>query len=259
MNYIIGAFIFILGTIIASFLGVVIYRVPNNMSIIKPNSFCPNCKKEIKWYDNIPLISYLVLRGKCRYCKSKIGIGSFLLELMGGVLFLLAFIFYKLSYDLIFILPIISILIVIAGIDLKHQIIYDWSWIILLILSAGYVLYKSLVAWQIPWDNFIGAGVGFGSFLLIKIIAKLVAKREALGMGDVILMGIAGLLLNWKVWLFALLVGTLLGTIIEVSLIIFKKRKRSESVAFGPYLVVGILTGLLVGEQVINWYLSLVI
>ena len=119
MNYIIGAFIFILGTIIASFLGVVIYRVPNNMSIIKPNSFCPNCKKEIKWYDNIPLISYLVLRGKCRYCKSKIGIGSFLLELMGGVLFLLAFIFYKLSYDLIFILPIISILIVIAGIDLK--------------------------------------------------------------------------------------------------------------------------------------------
>ena len=144
-------------------------------------------------------------------------------------------------------------------IDLNHQIIYDWSWILLLIFTIAYILYKNLISKTIPWDNLIGALVGFVSFLLIKIIAKLIAKKEALGMGDVILMGIAGLLLNYKVWLLALMVGTLLGTIIEVLLIIFKKRKRSEPVAFGPYLVVGILTGLLFGEQIINWYLSMVI
>lgn len=259
MNYIIGTFIFILGTIIASFLGVIISRVPNNMSIIKPNSFCPNCKHEIKWYDNIPIISYIVLKGKCRYCKNKIGISSFLLELVGGILFLLAFLSYKSSFDLLFILPIISLLIVIAMIDLNHQIIYDWSWILLLVFTIAYILYKNLISKTIPWDNLIGALIGFVSFLLIKIIAKLIAKKEALGMGDVILMGVAGLLLNYKVWLFALMVGTLLGTIVEVLFIIFKKRKRSEPVAFGPYLVVGILTGLLFGEQIINWYLSMVI
>lgn len=259
MDYIIGAFIFILGTMIASFLGVVIFRVPNDMSIIKPNSFCPNCQKPIKWYDNIPLISYIVLGGKCRYCKSKIGIGSFLLELLGGLLFLFAFIFYKLSFDLLFVLPIISILIVIAGIDMKHQIIYDWSWIIFLVLSIGYILYKSLINKAIPWDNFIGAGIGFFSFLLIKFIPQLIVKKEALGMGDVILMGIAGLLLNWKVWLLALLIGSVIGSVIEIVLIIFKKRNRSEPVAFGPYLVTGIIAGLLFGEQIINWYLSMVI
>ena len=259
MNYIIGVFIFILGTIIASFLGVVIYRVPNNMSIIKPNSFCPNCKKEIKWYDNIPLISYIVLKGKCRYCKNKIGLSSFLLELTGGLLFLFAFLIYGINYDLLFILPIISVLLIIAGIDKNHQIIYDWSWILFLVLSAGYILYKSLIKRIIPWDNFIGLGVGLVSFLLIKYIPQLITKKEVLGMGDVILMGIAGLLLNWKIWLFSLLIGTLIGSIIEITLIIFKKRIRGEPVAFGPYLVTGILAGLLVGEQIVNWYLAMVI
>ena len=94
MNIIIGVFLFILGTVLASFIGVVIYRVPNKMSIVKPDSFCPCCKTPIKWYDNIPLLSYLILGGKCRYCKAKIGINSFLLELSGGILFLLAFLMY---------------------------------------------------------------------------------------------------------------------------------------------------------------------
>ena len=256
INYIIGIFMFILGSVIASFLGVVIFRVPQNMSIIKPNSFCPNCKSSIKWYDNIPIISYICLRGKCRNCKSKIGISSLLLELLGGVLYLLAFLSYGLSYDLLFIIPIISLLIIIAGIDMHYQIIYDWSWISLLIVTSGYVLYLGLTKWEVPYENFIGASIGFLSFLLIRVVGKLVAKQEVLGMGDVILMGIAGLLLNYKVWLFALLVGSLLGSIIEITLLILKKREKGESVAFGPYLVSGILIGILYGNQVINWFLS---
>ena len=256
INYIIGIFMFILGSVIASFLGVVIFRVPQNMSIVKPNSFCPNCKSSIKWYDNIPIISYICLRGKCRNCKSKIGISSLLLEIFGGVLYLLAFLSYGLSYDLLFIIPIISLLIIIAGIDMRYQIIYDWSWISLLIVTSGYVLYLGLTKWEVPYENFIGASVGFLSFLLIRVVGKLVAKQEVLGMGDVILMGVAGLLLNYKVWLFALLVGSLLGSIIEIALLILKKREKGESVAFGPYLVSGILIGILYGNQVINWFLS---
>ncbi len=258
MNYIIGVFMFILGSIIASFLGVVIFRVPNNMSIIKPNSFCPNCKTPLKWYDNIPLISYLCLKGKCRYCKSKIGISSFLLELMGGLLFLAAFLSYGLSYDLLFILPIISLLIVIAEIDYYHKVIYDWSWIALTVIVAGYLLYLGLIKREVPYENFLGASIGFISFLLIRVIGKLVSKQEVLGMGDVILMGISGLLLNYKVWLFSLLVGSLLGSIIEISLLIAKKRERGETVAFGPYLVSGMLVGILYGSQVVEWFLGLV-
>ena len=258
MDYIIGAFIFIFGTVMASFLGVVIFRVPEEMSIVKPNSFCPSCHKEIKWYDNIPLISYIVLKGKCRYCKEKIGVESFLLELFGGLLFLGAFLSYRLSWDLLFILPLICILIVIAGIDAHHQIIYDWSWIVFLIFSVIYVLYQSLTSKQVPWANFIGAGVGFVSFLLIRILSKLIAKKEALGMGDVILMGIAGLLLGWGNWLLSLMIGSLVGTIVEVTLLLLKKREKSEPVAFGPYLVTGILVGLLVGQKIINWYLTVV-
>ena len=258
MSYLIGVFMFILGTIIASFLGVVIFRVPNNMSIIKPNSFCPNCNKPIKWYDNIPLISYICLKGKCRYCKSKIGISSFLLELMGGILYLLAYLSFGLSYDLLFIIPIISLLIVIAEIDYYHQVIYDWSWISLLIIVAFYVLYLGLTKWMVPIDNFIGAGIGFISFLLIKVIGKIASNQEVLGMGDVILMGIAGLLLDYKIWLFSLLAGSLLGSIIEITLIICKKRKRGETVAFGPYLVSGMIVGILYGSQIVDWFLKLV-
>lgn len=256
ISYIIGIFMFILGSVIASFLGVVIFRVPQNMSIIKPNSFCTNCKTPIKWYDNIPIISYICLKGKCRNCKSKIGISSLLLEILGGVLYLLAFLSYGLSYDLLFIIPIISILIVIAGIDMHYQIIYDWLWISLLIITSGYVLYLGLTKWEVPYENFIGASIGFLSFLLIRVVGKLVAKQEVLGMGDVILMGIAGLLLNYKVWLFVLLVGSLLGSIIEITLLILKKREKGEPVAFGPYLVSGILMGILYGNQVINRFLS---
>ncbi len=258
MNYIIGVFIFILGSVIASFLGVVIYRVPNDMSIVKPNSFCPECKKSIKWYDNIPIISYLILRGKCRYCGAKIGINSFLLELLGGILFLLTFVFYGFSYDLIFLLPIISVLIVIAGIDYHNQIIYDWSWILLLVLTASYVLYLGLYNKEVPLENFVGASIGFISFLLIRIIGKLIYKQEVLGMGDVILMGIAGLLLGYKVWLFALLVGSFVGSVIEISLIGLKKRDRKEMIAFGPYLVLGILVGIICGSWVVNYFLGLV-
>lgn len=259
MNIIIGIFLFILGASIASFLGVVIYRVPNDMSIIKPNSFCPSCKKEIKWYDNIPILSYILLRGKCRYCHSKIGISSLLLELLGANLFLFTFLSYSLSYDLLFLLPIECILLVIAYIDYYNKIIYDWSWIILLILSCLYVLYLGLSNYEVPLDNLIGALVGFLSFLAISLIGKLIAKQDVLGMGDVILMGIAGLMLGYKVWLFALLVGSFVGSIVEVTLLKLEKRERGETIPFGPYLVLGILVGILIGRQVIDYFLGLVI
>ncbi len=259
MNIIVGIFLFILGSVIASFLGVVIYRVPNNMSIVKPNSFCPSCKHEIKWYDNIPIISYIILRGKCRYCYSKIGISSLILEILGGCLFLFTFLSYGLSYDLIFLLPIISLLIVIAYIDYNTKTIYDFSWISLLVITILYVIYLGIYNNEVPLENIIGALVGFASFFLISFIGKIIAKTEVLGFGDVILMGIAGLLLNYKVWLFALLIGTLVGSIIELTLLKLKKRERGEEVAFGPYLVLGIIVGILVGRQVVDFVLGLVI
>ena len=147
----------------------------------------------------------------------------------------------------------------IFGIDFNHKFIYDWSLIIFFVLTCGLLLYVSLVNKEVPIKNFIGFGIGFFSFLFIKLIAYLITKRDCLGTGDVILMGIGGFLLGWQNWLLSVLVGSVLGSVIELVLIKLKKRSREEEIPFGPYLVIGILFSLLFGEIILNWYLSLVI
>lgn len=259
MDYIVGVFCFIFGAIIASFNGVVIHRVPLHLSIVSPGSMCAECKEKIKWYDNIPILSYIILRGKCRHCHTRIGISSLILEIVGGLVFLLAFIQFRYSFDTVFCMLISWILIIIAGIDYKHHVIYDWSSIIFLALSIAYFIYN-ITFHQLPyWDFIIGGAIGFLVFFLIRVVGKWIKKVECLGMGDVILMGIAGLLLGYKSLLLAVLFGTFIGSIIELTLIALKKKDRNAEIAFGPYLILGILIALFYGQAIIEWYLRLVI
>lgn len=259
MIYILAIFSFILGACISSFCGVVIYRVPNKISIIKPNSYCPNCKNSIKWYDNIPIISYIILRGRCRYCKEKIGLNSFLLELLGGILYLLIFLAYGISIYTILYMLISIILIIIFGIDYNTYSIYDFSLIIFGILSIITIVYISISNMIVPYNNFIGLASGFIFFYLIRVISKLIYKREALGMGDVLLMTVAGLLLGWQKLLLSILIGSVAGSIISIILIITHVKNKEDAIAFGPYLILGILVAMLYGDNIINFYLGLVI
>ncbi len=259
MDVILGIFSFLLGTILASFSGVVIYRVPKHISIVKPNSFCGNCNKPIKWYDNIPIISFLILKGKCRYCHEKIGWFSFILELLGGISFLLIYLKFKISIDTLFLFLITWLFLIIAGIDYYNHFIYDTTQIIFLILSLGYVVYFSIIANKFPTEYLIGAAVGFSFFFLIRVIGAFFLKRECLGMGDVILMGTAGLLLGYKALLLAVLLGSLIGSIISLLLIGLKIKNKEEEIAFGPYLIIGIYIAMVYGKDIINWYLGLVI
>ncbi|MDY4788913.1 MAG: prepilin peptidase [Bacilli bacterium] len=259
MIYLVSVFIFILGTVLASFIGVIIYRVPNKMSIVKPDSFCPHCKQKIKWYDNIPILSFIILKGKCRYCHSPIGYFSFILEILGGVSFLLAFLQFRLSYDLIFVLLLVCLFLVIGGIDYQTHYIYDLTQVIYFILTLGYVSYLVFYLKMDYMPYLIGALVGFLFFFLIKVIGKLVMKQECLGMGDVILMTISGLLLGYQCLIIAILVGSLLGSIIEVTLISLKKKSRDSEIAFGPYLLIGTYFALLYGNLLIDFYIRLVI
>lgn len=258
MILIFSIFSFILGSALASFASVVIYRVPNHQSIIKPNSYCISCMKEIKWYDNIPILSYIILRGKCRSCKAKIGLFSFFLELIGGISFLLIFLKFGFHIETIIYMLITFILLIIFGIDYTTYEIYDFSLIIFGILSLVLIIYESIINKAFPTENIIGLLAGGMSFFLIRVIGKLIYKQEALGMGDVLLMAIAGFMLGWKNLLLAILIGSLLGSIISLFLIAIKVKNKESQIAFGPYLVTGIFIAMVYGQDIIHFYLGLV-
>ncbi len=259
MNIILAIFSFILGAILASFGGVIIARVPNGESIVKPQSHCSNCNNNLKWYDNIPILSFIILRGKCRYCKTKIGYFYFIIEILGGLSFLLVFLQFKISYNTIIGFFISFILLIMAGLDYKTHYVYDLSLISLFLVSAASYIIPQIINLEFNPDGLIGLAVGFLGFLLIRIIAKLITKEEALGLGDVYLMGAAGLLLGWQNLLLSVLFGSVIGAIIEVTLIIIKKKNRESEIAFIPYLALGIFLAYLYGNTIIDWYLRMVL
>lgn len=259
MNIILAIFSFILGAILASFGGVIIARVPNGESIVKPQSHCSNCNNNLKWYDNIPILSFIILRGKCRYCKTKIGYFYFIIEILGGLSFLLVFLQFKISYNTIIGFFISFILLIMAGLDYKTHYVYDLSLISLFLVSAASYIISQIINLEFNPDGLIGLAVGFLGFLLIRIIAKLITKEEALGLGDVYLMGAAGLLLGWQNLLLSVLFGSVIGAIIEVTLIIIKKKNRESEIAFIPYLALGIFLAYLYGNTIIDWYLRMVL
>lgn len=258
IDIILAVFAFALGSAFASFAGVVAYRVPQGISIIKPDSYCPNCKRTLTFYENIPIFAYIFLRGKCRSCGAKIGAFGFVMELLGGLGFLFAYLIYGAGFtrlvEFFIIIAIIFLFLIIAGIDRETHYIYNSTLIAFSLLAVGLVLYRVLARDADIIDYCIGAGVGFGSFLLIQLIAKLVLKREALGSGDIFIVGIGGAMLGIFPLLFAILVGTLLGSVIEIIKIKLGKSEREEEIAFAPYLLFGIGAMAVFGETIMEFY-----
>lgn len=255
--YLICAYVLsgVLGLCVGSFLNVLIYRWPNNMSIAKPNSHCPTCKYELRWYDNIPVLSYLMLGGKCRSCKTHISFRYTAVELANTLLWLLcALLFWEKSIPLACIYMVVcSIFICIFFIDLEHKIILDRFQIALLVLGIASIFFDKDVAWG---SHIIGGLGGFVVFYLISWGFEILRHKEGLGGGDVKLAGVVGLLLGWERLLLGLLIATIPAAII---LAILSRGKEGEEreFPFAPFLVIGFGISMLFGTGIIGWYLSL--
>ena len=232
-----NSFAFIFGAAIGSFLNVCIFRLPAKTSIVTPGSRCPHCLKPLRFYDNIPLISFILLRGKCRNCGGKISWRYPLVELITALLALLLFLKFSLTLSFLIFFIFTAVLIVITFIDLDHQIIPDiltLPGIPIFCLAAIFLLDKP---WKIPWlESLLGLLIGGGILFMIAFVYELISKREGMGGGDIKLLAMIGGFFGWKSLMFILLFSSFSGAIVGITAMIIKKQDMKYAVPFGPFL-----------------------
>ncbi|NTV49681.1 MAG: prepilin peptidase [Geobacteraceae bacterium] len=247
-------FAFVFGMVVGSFLNVCICRLPKNESVVSPPSHCPGCSYQIRWYDNIPLLSYLLLRGKCRGCGTHISLQYPLVELLNGVLTMLLFLRFgpTLTFAALFLLC--SALVVITFIDIEHQIIPDE--ISLSGILVGFVL--SFFLHGHSWLNsLLGILLGGGSLLLVAYLYQRLTGKDGMGGGDIKLLAMMGAFLGWKAVPFIIFASSLVGSVIGVSIMLFQKKDTKLAIPFGPYLAFAAVLYIFYGKSLIRWYLGL--
>ncbi|WP_307068241.1 prepilin peptidase [Alkalibacillus filiformis] len=244
-------YIFILGLVLGSFYNVVGIRVADQRSIVTPRSHCPSCSKTLKWYELIPVLSYIFQKGQCRKCGEKVSSIYPFFELLTGLLFVLAF--YKIGFQLEVIIAwmLISLLVIITVSDLYKQIIPDS---ILLVFLVSIILLRILIPTN-PWyDAYLAAIIGFVLLLVIAIVSK-----GGMGGGDIKLFGVLGLFLGIQGTLMTLFLSSLIGAVVGVILMAFGKVKRGVPIPFGPFIAVSALIAYFYADELIDWYLRLII
>jgi leader peptidase (prepilin peptidase)/N-methyltransferase len=239
-----------------SFLNVVIYRLPLGMSLLKPPSSCPQCKRKIKFYDNIPVLSYIYLGGKCRYCGAKIPLSYLLVEILTPLSFLLLYHHHSSGLSLAFFASCLfaSAMIVLGFIDYYHQILPDEITLPGLVLALVYSPFRSDLNLK---QALIGAVVGAGFLLFVYGAYYLFRKKEGLGMGDVTMMLLIGAYLGWRLTFFTLILASFVGAVVGVLFIFFKKKDLQYSLPFGTFLAPAAFFSLVWGERIIQAYLGL--
>ena len=232
-------FLIFTGLIFGSFANVCIHRLPLDLDIIKGRSHCPKCKKKIIWYDNIPLLSSLILTFKCRTCKKKISKQYFIVESLTGLAFIF---FYKtlgLSFDFVLICIIFLILLIIFFIDLKHYIIPDsLNFFLILIGIIKNFTTQDLLKfnYNLP-DSLLGGALGYLIIWLIIFIYKKIRNKEAMGLGDAKLLSAFGFLLGIKSIFIILFVASVLGLIFVLPSLLLKNRSTGSIIPFGPFII----------------------
>ena len=252
----------VFGLCIGSFLNVVIYRVPLGMSIAFPASHCPRCGMSIRWYDNVPVLSYLLLGGKCRGCRVPISPRYTIVELANALLWLACVWVFRQDSLLMAALAAItmSLLICVFFIDLEHMIILDRFQLMLAAVAVAVIFVdpSALSGGTRWWSHLIGAAAGFGVFCLIALLGRRMFGREALGGGDVKLAAVMGLWLGWQKLLLAVLLASVAGSVVLLILQAVRKEKDSgREYPFAPFLTAGFALAILCGDGIIGWYMAL--
>ncbi|CAH2030695.1 prepilin peptidase [Trichlorobacter ammonificans] len=245
---------FVLGAVTGSFLNVCIYRMPLEQSVVSPGSRCMACGTPVRWFDNIPILSWVLLRGRCRSCAAPFSIRYPLVELLTGLLCLLLFRKFGLTLSFAVLFLLCASLLVVTFIDFDHQIIPDE--ITLPGIAIG--LLCSFILPEPSWrSSLLGILVGWGSLALVFYGYLWLTGREGMGGGDAKLLAMIGAFLGLKAIPFVIFVSSLVGSLVGLSLMALQGRDRHLAIPFGPYLVAGAILYLFFGPQLISWYLHL--
>ena len=246
--------VFLFGAVIGSFLNVCIYRLPLDQSIVNPGSHCMSCGAAVRWFDNIPIISWLALRGRCRTCGTGFSIRYPLVELLTACLLLLLFLRFGLSVSFAVYALLVVALIVVTFIDFDHQIIPDE-------ISLSGVALGFLTSFFLPepgWlSSLAGIVVGWGSLALVFYAYLWLTGREGMGGGDAKLLAMLGAFLGLQAVPFIIFTSSLVGSVVGLSLMALQRKGRHLAIPFGPYLAFGAVLYIFYGPQLINWYLHL--
>ena len=269
------AFVFLMGLIIGSFLNVCILRIPAGLSVVRPSSRCPKCHAEIKAYDNIPVLSWLILGGKCRRCKTKISPMYPSIEFLTGVLFVVCYLLFGESLATAKWCVLSALLVVLTATDIRERILPDvvnlTGFIMALLFSLfmaptdGASLWLSNLMFEFPpprpvlsiVDALMGAAVGAGLLWIVGEGYFKLRGKEGMGLGDVKMMGMVGAFLGVKRTLLTVLFGSLLGSVIGIVIVLATRKGRDYELPFGAFLGAGALLVIYFGTPLLNWYQSL--
>lgn len=248
-GYMYITFFLILGLLIGSFLNVCIYRIPRSESVSFPPSHCTNCDSKIKPYDLVPVISYILLRGKCRHCGEKISVKYPLIELITSTIFLALYIKFGLSFELIKYIIFSCFIIVIGVIDLETTDVYfktTLSGIIIGLVFIGVGYFYGYEVWSCIFGGFLGGG----------LIAAIILLTHGMGWGDAEICLLGGIFLGFKLTIVMLFLSFVIGGIIGLLLIVTKKKSKKDYIPFGPFISLGAVITIFLGQQIINLYMA---
>jgi len=265
-------FVAYFGLVTGSFLNLVIYRLHSGESVVRGRSHCPKCGKILSWYELVPVLSFFIQKGRCRGCKDKISWQYPIVEISTTIVFTLVAYYImgigdyalttQVGVQMLFLWVVASALIVIFVYDLRHYLIPDRILFPLILLVLGFRIWDLFV----PWNLFFGISESFAGALYSAFIASFLffllhffSKGKALGFGDVKLAFFMGLFLGPQKVVLAVFLGFVLGGIVGIGLIMLKKKQLKSQVPFGPFLILGTYIALFWGEEIINWYLSLIL
>ncbi|MDA8138670.1 MAG: prepilin peptidase [Desulfobacteraceae bacterium] len=251
----IDVYVFIIGLCVGSFLNVCIYRLPAGRSIVRPASACGKCGTAIRWYDNLPIVSYIILRGRCRACGASFSIRYPLVELLTGLSALAVWQHMGGQPQSVIYFLFIAALLTITFIDIDHRIIPDSISLPGIPIGLLFCLFQLIPSMR--WlDSLLGILCGGGSLFVVAWTYQLLTGKEGMGGGDIKLLAMIGAFIGWKGVLFTIMASSFIGTLVGVAVMLSTRQGMKLAVPFGPFLAMGAVLYLFFGPQLIGWYLN---